>query len=126
MEYRIEDHHNGYIKIVIHGPLVKDKILPVMSELLCHPEYPVKNSLWDLRGATMNLSFEDLKEIVGIMKLYKPKTKKFANKSALLVSGKLEIALANLFVLIAKFLPFDYRAFTSLSEAEVFSSKLSD
>ena len=67
---------------------------------------------------SMNFSFEELKKNVGIMKLYKPKTKKFANKLALLVEGHLEFALSNLFVLITKLLPFEYKAFTKLVDVE--------
>ncbi len=111
MEFKFDATNNDYIKINVSGLLVKSEIISVISQLLQHPEYLDKHSYWDLRKATMGLSIADLSEIIGILHLYKPRQKQFANKSALLISGQMNTAMANVFVTMTKMLSFNYRVF---------------
>ncbi len=111
MEFTLDAENDQYIKIVVSGLVVKPEIISVISQLLQHPEYLIKHSYWDFREATMGLSIDDLSEIVGILRLYKPKQRKFANKSALLVSGQMNNAMVNVFATMTKMLPFNYKVF---------------
>jgi hypothetical protein len=70
----------------------------------------------------VGISFEDIKQITRAMKHFKPERKTFANKSALLVSGKMTLAMANIFVALAVLLPFEYRAFSDPHKAEAYLS----
>ncbi len=62
----------------------------------------------------------DIKEIIGFLGLYKPKDETFANKSAFLVSSQMNKALVNVYITLSKLLPFTYRVFTELPDAEKF------
>ncbi len=111
MDFELDAAHEKYIKITVLGMVVKAELISTISQLLQHPEYLDKHSYWDFREATMGLSIGDLSEIVGILRLYKPKQKQFANKSALLVSGQMNSAMVNVFATMTKMLPFKYRVF---------------
>jgi hypothetical protein len=77
-----------------------------------------KHTFWDLDEANMGLSIGDLKEIIGVLRLYKPARKDFADKAALLVPGKFNSAMAEMFVAMAKLLPIKYRVFNDPKQAE--------
>ncbi len=111
MEFKIDASHNKYIKIVVSGLVSKTEIISAISELIQHPEYMNKHSFWDFRLATMGLSIGDIHEVVGILSLFKPNQKPFANKSALLVSGQMNSAMAKVFTTMTKLLPFKYKVF---------------
>ncbi len=111
MKFKIDASHDKFIKIMVSGLVVKTELISAISQLLQHPEYLDKNSYWDFREAEMGLSIGDLNEIVGILRLYKPKQKKFANKSALLVSGQMNSAMVEVFATMTKSLPFRYKVF---------------
>jgi len=117
MGFTIEADHPAYLKIIVDGLMEKTVVLSAMAELLNHPDYCEKHSYWDLSNARMGLSLQDLKEIIGVMRLYKPRRKTFANKSAIVVDGKLEIAMANMFVTLSTLAPFRYKAFTNHEKA---------
>lgn len=117
MEYLIESHLKNCLKINITGQMDKQTILAAMDELIHHPDFYEKHSLWDLTTAQMALSLQDLKEIAGVMKLFKPEKPDFANKSAFLVSGRMNLAMANIFITLATLLPFEYKAFSDLEKA---------
>jgi len=117
MDFTIDATHNEYIKIIVSGVVVKSEIISTISQLLQHPEYLEKHTYWDFREATMGLSIGDLGEIVGILRLYKPKQKQFANKSALLVSGQMNSAMVNVFATMTKMLPFNYKVFKDEDQA---------
>ncbi|MBA3011970.1 MAG: hypothetical protein KKF12_05400 [Proteobacteria bacterium] len=118
MEFELDSSHEKYIKITITGLIVKPELISVMAQLLQHPEYLDKHTLWDLREANMGLSIGDLKEIIGVLRLYKPQKKDFANKTALFVPGKFNSAMAEMFVAMSKLLPIKYRVFNDLKQAE--------
>ncbi len=122
MDFTLDASHEKYIRIIISGMVVKSEIISAISQLLQHPEYLDKHSYWDFRKATMGLSINDLSEIVGILRLYKPKQKQFANKSALLVSGEMNSAMVNVFATMTKMLPFNYKVFSNKDHALSFLS----
>jgi len=68
----------------------------------------------------MGLSISDLTEIIGVLKLYRPKQKEFANKSALLVSGRMNSAMVTMFTTMTKMLAFKYKVLKDEKSAESF------
>ncbi len=118
MEFTLDASHEKYIKTTVSGMVTKPYLISAISQLMQHPEYIDKHSLWDFSEANMGISIEDLQEIVGILRLYKPKQKNFANKSALLVPGQMNNAMVNLFVTMSKLLPIKYRVFKDWNKAE--------
>ena len=120
MEYELDTSHETYIKISVSGVVDKVNLIAAISELVMHPDYEKKYSLWDFSRGKMGLSIGDLKEVVGILRLYKIKSKNFANKSAILVPGMLNKAIADVFTTMSKFLPFEYKVFTEFDKAEAF------
>lgn len=119
MGYTIDDSHPDYIRVTVTSVLDKSTVLAAMSKLVNHPDYTIKHSLWDLSEATMGLTLQDLKEIIGVMRLYRT-PKRFANKSSLLVSGTMESAMVKVFIGMSTLLPFEYKAFTCFADAEKF------
>lgn len=117
MNFELDTAHAGYFSVTISGLIVKTELIPLMAEILQHPEYESKHTFFDLREADMGLSIGDLKEIIGILRLYRPRKKNFADKSALLVSGKLHSAIADMFVTMTGLLPVKYRVFRKREQA---------
>lgn len=94
-----------------------------MKDLVTHPEYEAKHSLWDFSRAEQgSLGILDIKEIVGFLRLYKPRGKTFANKSAIMVSSQFHMGIVNVFISMSKILPFKYQVFTKFEEAVKFLS----
>ncbi len=120
MDAVLDSSHARYIKITISGVLVKPELIAVMAQILQHPEYLDKHTLWDLTEASMGLAIADLMEIVGVLRLYKPARKDFADKAALLISGKFNSAMAEIFVTMSKVLPVKYRIFNDWDKAEAY------
>ncbi|MDX2441034.1 MAG: hypothetical protein QNK40_10850 [Desulfobacterales bacterium] len=120
MDFELDASHEKYIEITISGLIVKPELISVMAEILQHSEYMDKHTFWDLREASMGLFIGDLKEIVGVLHLYKPERKDFANKAALLVPGKFNSAVAEIFVAMSKLLPIKYRVFNDWEQAEAY------
>ena len=121
METELDWSHDIYVKITISGLLVKPELISLMAEILQHPDYPSRHTFWDLRQCGMGLSIADLKEIIGVLKLYRPR-ENFADKAALLVPGKMNSAMAGVFVTMTKLLPIKYRVFSNWEEAEDYVS----
>jgi|GEM_PF-1377060 len=117
MEYQLDESHARYIRMTVTGLVEKKGLTAAMSKLLAHPDYPDKHSLWDFTDAAMGLSIGDLREIAGILRLYKTRNKNFANKSALVVPGFMDMGMAKIYVSLTKLLPFDYRVFQSIDQA---------
>ncbi len=111
MGYTLDASHNDYLKITINGIIDKRTTVSAMSELMQHPEYTVKHSYWDCTNASLGLTIGDIKEIVGILRLYKPNVKGFANKSVFVVPGEFNKAMVDLFISMTKLLPWHYRVF---------------
>ena len=117
MQYELDNSHDRYIRVTVTGILDRVVLMQATSELVNLPEYAIKHALWDLREAAMGLTFSDLKEIVGVLRLYKPGRKDFADKSAILVPGRMNRAMADIFVSLARSLPFKYRVFSDVESA---------
>lgn len=120
MTAELDWSHDVYVKITISGLLTKTELIGIMSEILQHPDYTRKHTFWDLRQGKMGLSIADLKEIVGVLRLYRPETENFADRAALLVSGKMNDAMAKVFVAMTRLLPIRYRVFSDRNAAESF------
>ncbi len=120
MEHVLDNSHPLYIQLNIFGTLDKPSLLSAMSEVFQHPDYMNKHSLWNFTQATMGLSIEDLNEIVGVLSLFKPQQKNFANKVALVVPTIMELSMAKIFVSLSKFLPFSYKIFKTKEDAKAF------
>jgi hypothetical protein len=120
MDFKLDASHKKYIKITISGLVMKPALISVMAKILQHPEYLDKHTFWDLTEASMGLSIADLKEIVGVLRLYKPERKNFADRAAMLVSGKLNSAMLEMFVTMSKLLPIKYRVFNDWDKAEAY------
>ncbi len=120
MDFTLDTSHEKYIKIKVSGMVTKSYFISAVSQLVQHPEYIDKHSFWDFTEASMGISIEDLHEIVGILRLYKPKQKNFANRSALLVPGQMNHAMVNVFATMTKLLPFKYKVFKDWDKAEAY------
>jgi hypothetical protein len=120
MGYTIDRSHPAYIKVTVTGVVDKETLLTAAKEILQHPEYIIKHTMWHFTEATPGLDIADLKEIVGIISLYKPEVKDFANKSALVLPGRLFRAMGDIFVTMAKLVPVKYMAFNDVEAAEDF------
>lgn len=120
MAYILDDSHPVYIRMTVTDVVDKPGLIAAMSELVNHPDYPVKHSLWDFTRAALGISLGDLREIVGVLRLYKPRQENFANRSALLVPDTMHIAMVDVFISMTKFLPFNYKAFRTVEAAVAF------
>ena len=116
-DYQFDSSHEKYIKITVSGILTKEEIIATMTELMQHPEYSYKHSLWAFSKFSMGLSIENLKEIADIVRDYKPKGINPALKSAIVVPGKVYKEIAVLFIKAATEQPFNYQAFTDKDAA---------
>lgn len=118
MIYQLNDSHSSYLQIIVTGVVEKTSLLDAMSALMRHPDYHHKHSLWDFSCATtMGLSMDDMKELVGILKLFKTEDKAFANKAAMLIPDHLHQAMATIFVSLSTLLPFEYKIFQTREAA---------
>ena len=100
--------HDEYLEVVFDGLLEKKTVLSSLNQLLNHPEYYSKHSLWNMTGSRLGFSISDFKEIIGVMRLFSPKEKEFSNRSVLLVSGHMNQSMAGLFIDMAGALPFEF------------------
>ncbi|MCP3944768.1 MAG: hypothetical protein GY710_25275 [Desulfobacteraceae bacterium] len=113
MKCQLDDAQQYYIHVIVTGIVEQTGMLNAISELIHHPNYHCKHSLWDFSNASAGLNIKDLRKIVRILHLFKPRSKNFANKVALVIPGHMHQAMANIFVSIATLLPFKYKVFKS-------------
>ena len=125
MGYRIDSGQTRYIQVTVDGVLDRETALAELNDVLTRPDYPDRHTLWDFTGANMGLNIQDIEEITGVLRLYRPAGPGFANRVALVVSGRMELAMANIFIAAAKLLPFKYKAFLDLNAARTFASSSS-
>ncbi len=126
MEHSLDDSHTLYILITISGVVDKKGVITAMSELFTHPDFQSKHTMWDFTRASMGLSIGDLREIIGILKLFKPPRKNFANRVALVVPMRMEMNMAKIFLSISKLLPFDYKVFENREQTLPFLTSDTD
>lgn len=120
MDFKLDATHDKFIKMTVSGLVLKPELISAVSQLMQHPEYVEKNSYWDFTEASMGLAISDLSEVIGILRLYRPPKKDFANKSAFLISGEMNSAMANVFITMARMLPFKIKVFNDKGKAESF------
>ena len=115
--HRLDASHNKYIKMTVPGSVTKAVLGDAISDLMTHEEYVHKHVLWDFSESSMGLNISDLREIIGILRLYQPKGKNFAAKSAIVVPGVMHKAMVDMFITMSKMLPFKYAAFRDMESA---------
>ncbi len=120
MEHDLNASPKQYIEITVSGRVYKEGLISAISELMNHPDYTQKHTLWNFYEFSVGLSIGDLKEITGVLSLYKPEDKNFANKSAIVVPGEMHKAMVDLFIAMSKFLPFKYKVFKDKEKAKDF------
>ena len=121
VDYKLDNSHQKYIRIIVVGGIEKNDIISAMKDLMTHSDYPVKHTLWDMSGAHQgSIDVLDIKEIIGVLRLYRPKQENFAGKSVFLVSGAMNKALLNVYINLSKMLPFSYRVYTDRVKAVEF------
>ena len=120
LEYFISNEHNRYLRITVTGILSKNSMIKAIRDTMTHPEYNCKHSFWDCSDASMGMSLIDLKEIVGIFRLYKPEKSTFANRVAILLTGNMNEAMVSLLIPMTRVLPFKFKLFTNHEKAEKF------
>jgi hypothetical protein len=120
MQTDLDWSHDQYVRITVSGTINKTDLVGLMAEILQHPDYTKKHTFWDLRHVTMGLSIADLREIIGVLKLYRPQTRDFADRAALLVPGKMNQAMAQVFVTMTRMLPIRYQVFSDWETAQQF------
>ncbi len=120
MEYKLDTSHEKYIEVTVSGVIKKLSIIAAISELMQHPEYSDKHTLWDMSEALVGLGIGDLKEIAQVLRQFKPQKKNFANKSAIVVPNQTHKAIVDIFITMATHLPFKYRAFNDKEKAKFF------
>ena len=123
MDYQLNTSQPAYIQIVVTQVVKKTSLVNAMSDVFQHPEYPFKHSLWDFSAATgMGLNIGELREIIGMLRLFRPRGNNFANKVALVVPNHLHRAMAGIFISLATLLPFEYKVFKTNGAAIKFLS----
>ena len=118
MEYMIDISIDNYFKIAITGVVKKSDLNPVLSEIIMHPDYAKKHTLWDYSSASLDLNIEDITELSGILRLIRPKTENFANKSVIVVPGELDKAKVDFFISMTKSGPLKFKVFRDTKSAE--------
>ncbi|WDP89348.1 MAG: hypothetical protein HUN04_06265 [Desulfobacter sp.] len=119
--FRLKNHRH-YLEVITSGTLVKNTILSSLGELLKHPEYPAKPSLWNLYQSTPGFSMADLSEIVGILRQSPCNHPERLKKTVILVQGQFHASMAGLFTGMARDLPYHWQVSTTMGEAEAFLS----
>ncbi len=112
--------HDTYLEITIHGTLVKSKVISAFSALAGHPEYYEKHSLWNFLNTQTQISITDLEEIVKLLEYFAPRHPVFPNKSAFLLSGMTNFAIAGIFIDMALKLPFKFKVSFTMEDALAF------
>ena len=120
MTHSIDNQHTAYQLVTLTGTLTKESIMCAVNDLMKHPDYYTKHSLWDFTAASSGFSIEDLYDFVSMMRLFIPQESNFANKSALVVSGQLNRSLADMYVEISGALPFEYKVYADINAAQNF------
>lgn len=124
MEYAINDTPDNFFRITVSGKVTKDELMPAMSEIITHPDYARKHTLWDYSSANLGLNMDDIHELSGILKLLKPGTEDFADRSVIVVKGEMVRQQVEMFVSMAGSGPLTFRVFTDLSAAEAYLNGL--
>jgi hypothetical protein len=109
-----------FLQVLLDGKVYKHELLAAQFELMTHPDYTVKNSMWvfsDSFGSAFSAISIDLL-IERIKTLYPPRATK--EKAAMVSCSNTQNAIMQM--ICKKFdnasLPFKFRAFRDYAEAE--------
>lgn len=107
------------IEVFLSGKLAQQSLFDAQAELMLHPDYPVKNSLWIFdHDFECHFSCDGYTELINRIKLFCPvgTTRK---KSALCTHTGVHFAMAQCFCEEAKYihLPFKIRTFKDEQKA---------
>lgn len=117
MKHEFDSSHEKYIEVTVSSIITQTDIIHAVFELMEHPDYLHKHSLWIFSNFSLGININGLEGIADTFRHYKPKKTAFANKSALVASGHTYKAIINLFITIATGLPFEFQAFTDKDRA---------
>lgn len=121
MGYELNVSHETYIEVTANELITKDELIKAISMLMLHDEYTEKHVLWNFSEASWKVNIGDLREVLGVVRLYKPETE-FANKSAIVVPDDINRALVEVFIMMTRLLPFDCKVFRKKEDAVGFIS----
>lgn len=110
---------NEIIEVYLHGKVSQQDLLDAQKDLMVHPDYSHKNSLWIFdKLFECGFTSEDFAELLNRIKLFYPfgATKK---KAALLAARGIHFGMLQLYCEDADQadLPFKFRAFMNYTEA---------
>ncbi len=97
--------------------ITRDAVAQATLALMTRPDYPRRNDLWDLTAAPVFLSQEDLAPLVALVAEHYP-AQATRDRTALVVRGGFQWAVAEMWTTQARYLPCAVRAFTSRARAE--------
>jgi hypothetical protein len=117
--HSVHDEHH-FLRVSINGTVDLKELYDTQKDLMLHPAYPHKNSLWVFGDSfTCDFSINEMFNMIDRIKLFFPigGTKE---KSAFLVSSNLHLAFFKLFSEEAenRKIPFKIRSFMNYAEAE--------
>jgi hypothetical protein len=119
------NNEQGFIRVILSGRLDQQSLVDAQKELMLHPEYPFKNSLWIFEeDFECHFSNDGMIDLIKQIKTYFPigATK---DKAALCAKSNTHYAIMQLFCEEAdgENLPFEIRAFQNCRQAEAWLSK---
>jgi len=117
MEYEFDSSHERYIEARASGRITKADIIVAASELMKHPDFLSKQTLWIFFDFSLGIDIDGLKEVTEVFRLYRPKQADFVNKQAIVVPSHMYEAVVNLSITIANGLPFEFHSFTDKDTA---------
>ena len=108
------------IQVFLHGKLNQNSLFDAQKDLMLHPEYAHKNSLWHFdKDFVCDFSNAGMADLISRIKLFYP-TDATKQKAALLATSSMHYAILQLFCDDAEIegLPFRFRAFQSHEKAD--------
>lgn len=120
MKYEFDSSNERYIEVGTSGLISKADLIAATSELMKHPDFSHKHSLWVFFDFTLGIDIDELKEVAGTFRLYRPKQADFVNKQAIVLPSHMYKAIVNLSFTITSGLPFEFHSFTDKSKAIAF------
>ncbi len=108
------------LRVILSGKLDQNSLFDAQKELMLHPEYPHKNSLWKFdKEFVCDFSSQGMADLISRIKLFYP-ADATKQKAALLASSSMHYAILQLFCEDAgkEGLPFKFKAFQNQEKAE--------
>ncbi len=98
-----------------------EAVAAATRELMARSDYPHRNDLWDFSGTPVLLSQEDLAPLISLVAACYP-AEATRTRTALVVRGGFQTAVAEMWCAEARRLPCEVQAFTSRARAEAWLS----